>query len=188
MKNIHWPYYLSFESDIVKVSRYIEFNEENYSTYSLELARLLLASSSEVDVVMKELCRFLAPTEKIENINDYKNIIKSKSPGLVNQKITCARYGLEFTPWKSWILDESPAWWVGHNKVKHHRSENFQEANLKNVLDSISGLYVCNVYFNHYLVKSKSDWPYDLSNTVSGLQVQLDLFRIDCPFTYLRGN
>jgi hypothetical protein len=43
------------------VSRYIEFIDANLDTYSIELAHLLLASSSECDVVFKELCALLSP-------------------------------------------------------------------------------------------------------------------------------
>ena len=69
-KNIHWDYYLALESDIGRLARYIEFDESNFDTHSIELAHLLLASSSEVDVVMKELCNLISPQSKAGNINN----------------------------------------------------------------------------------------------------------------------
>ena len=45
---LHWNYYIALEQDLAKLSRYIEFAEGNFSTYSIELAHLLLAASSEV--------------------------------------------------------------------------------------------------------------------------------------------
>ena len=56
---LHWNYFLAIESDLGKVSRYIEFTQENFGVYSIELAHLLLTSASEVDVVAKGICRFL---------------------------------------------------------------------------------------------------------------------------------
>jgi hypothetical protein len=50
---IHWNYFLAIESDLENLSRYIEFIDTNFKTYSIELAHLLLASSSEIDVVLK---------------------------------------------------------------------------------------------------------------------------------------
>ncbi len=41
---LHWNYFLAIESDLEKVSRYIEFAENNYGVYSIELAHLLLTS------------------------------------------------------------------------------------------------------------------------------------------------
>jgi len=76
-KNIHWPYYLSLESDVDKLSRYIEFTEDNYSTYSVELVRIFLSICSEVDVVMKELCAITSPNSSASNIGAYKKIIKT---------------------------------------------------------------------------------------------------------------
>ena len=55
---IHWNYFLALESDLAQVSRYIEFDSNNYRTYSIELSHLLLASSSEVDVIAKGICGF----------------------------------------------------------------------------------------------------------------------------------
>lgn len=63
-RNIHWSYYLAFEQDLEKISRYIEFHESNYSTYSVELARILLAACSESDVLLKEICKLVEPEQK----------------------------------------------------------------------------------------------------------------------------
>ena len=53
---VHWNYFIALEQDLIKVSRFIEFSQENFNTYSIELAHLLLATSSEIDVVLKALC------------------------------------------------------------------------------------------------------------------------------------
>lgn len=50
---VHNNYFLILVSDIERVARYIAYEESNFQTYSIESARLLLAASSEVDVVLK---------------------------------------------------------------------------------------------------------------------------------------
>ena len=35
-RNNFWEYYKTFESDIDKLSRYIELSEDNFKTYSVE--------------------------------------------------------------------------------------------------------------------------------------------------------
>jgi len=56
-KLLHWNYFLVLESDLEHISRYIEFTTDNFKVYSQEFAHILLAASSEVDVVLKSLCK-----------------------------------------------------------------------------------------------------------------------------------
>ncbi|MBP6506947.1 MAG: hypothetical protein KA257_05225 [Opitutaceae bacterium] len=51
------------------MSRFIEFAEDNFPTYSLELVRLLLAAGSEIDVALKELCNLSQPAAKPTKIS-----------------------------------------------------------------------------------------------------------------------
>ena len=46
---IHWNYFLSLESDVLNLSRYIDFSQSNFECYSIEITRILFASASEVD-------------------------------------------------------------------------------------------------------------------------------------------
>ena len=104
---IHWNYFLAIESDLENLSRYIEFIDANFNTYSIELARLLSASSSESDVVLKELCALLRPNEKRKDINDYKKIIKNNMSELINESIYIKRYGISVKPWDNWNGDNN---------------------------------------------------------------------------------
>jgi len=51
--DIHWAYFLALEEDLHRLSRFVEISESNFSTHSIECARLLLASCSEAEVVLK---------------------------------------------------------------------------------------------------------------------------------------
>ena len=76
--NIHWNYFIALERDLEVISRYIEFDNSNFGTHSVELARLLLSASSEVDVICKLICSIVSPGTKAENIVEYRNIITNK--------------------------------------------------------------------------------------------------------------
>ena len=153
---IHWNYFLALESDLEQVSRYIEFDRGNFKTYSIELAHLLLASSSEVDVIAKGLCDFLEPNSSAENINQYQGIICRNIPEFVNEPVYVSRFNLKLKPWSNWKTGNNPLWWRSYNKVKHERSDYFPEANLKNVLNSISGLLITVFYFYKLQFASES--------------------------------
>lgn len=151
----YWNYYLSVEEDLEKVARYIEFNEDNLKTYSIELARILLAASSEIDVLLKQICNRLDTVEKAKNINDYKNIIRAGQPDFIEETIFMNRYGFKFNPWEEWLQGKNPSWWASHNRVKHERNLYFREASLENVLKAVGALLISVTYY--YKLKLQED-------------------------------
>jgi hypothetical protein len=52
---LHWNYFIALEEDMQALSRYIEFCDDNLDVYSIELAHLLFAAASEVDVLAKSV-------------------------------------------------------------------------------------------------------------------------------------
>lgn len=144
---IHWNYFLALEEDIEHLARYVEFTTSNFSTYSLEIAHIYLAACSEVDVVAKQLSRKIDPDSNPRNIDDYRRIIDSAIPSIKNEKVTLHRYGLDLNPWDNWNEEQSPLWWRSHNAVKHERHNNFDKANLKNVLNAMSGLFLLILHY-----------------------------------------
>jgi hypothetical protein len=153
---IHWNYFLALESDLENVSRYIEFIDANFNTYSIELAHLLLASSSECDVVLKELCSLLSPEKDRKNIDDYREVIKSNLPEFINEPIFINRYGISVIPWDNWKEDKNPYWWTSYNNVKHERNQYFYQANLHNTICSIGGLLIACYYYYKKLFEKES--------------------------------
>lgn len=145
---LHWNFFLSLEKDLETLSRYVEFCDANFECYSLEMARMLFSASSEVDVIAKQLCRKINLTSQADNINQYRDEIVSSYPNIPNFKVTIPRFGLNLTPWEKWKESGGvPIWWVAYNKVKHHRNTDFHRANLKNMLNSVAGLFVITLYF-----------------------------------------
>jgi hypothetical protein len=136
----HWNYFLALEEDLVRLARFVEFSKTNYQTYSIEMARLLLATASEVDVVMKLRCRQIG--SDASSIGRYREVLRTQRPILCDMNAFIPRYGLTLAPWRNWLSDKNPDWWTDHNKVKHARDENFTRANLKNVLNATGGLFL----------------------------------------------
>jgi hypothetical protein len=147
---LHWNYFIALERDLERVSRYIEFTPANYDVYSIELAHLLFAAASEVDVVAKVLCQQLAPSAPRGNIDQYRAALLSRIPELPTFEISVPRYGLKLTPWINWSGSSptNPDWWGSYNKVKHQRDTHFQQATLKNALNAMGALLI--LTFFHY--------------------------------------
>ncbi len=146
---LHWNYFLSIESDLEHLTRYIEFDKSNYGCFSIEITRLLLSSAAEAGNVCKELCRILNPKSKANGIFSYRDEIIKKYMGIVDFAVILPEYNIEeTTPWSCWKNSNSPPkWWSAYNKVKHPRIKNYQYANLKNAIESVAGLFAINLYF-----------------------------------------
>jgi hypothetical protein len=60
----HWNYFLPLESDLKNISRYIEIHPKNFKTFSIGLTQLFLATCSEIDVILKEICKIVAVKQR----------------------------------------------------------------------------------------------------------------------------
>lgn len=144
---VHWNYFLALESDVSHLARFIEFSELNFRTYSIELAHLLMAAASEVDVVAKLVCKQIDPIRNPRNIAGYASIILPYEPALATLAVVVPRFGLTLNPWISWTATTSPLWWGAYNAVKHRRDTSFAEANLQNCLNAVAGLFCLTIYY-----------------------------------------
>jgi hypothetical protein len=144
----HWNYLLALEEDLDRLSRFVEFTTNNYECYSIELARVLMLASAEVDVVAKQLCVQIAPKSHADSINDYRTIILSAHSAFPTYTLTIPRHGLALRPWSNWLEGENPIWWHAHNNVKHNRHTHFAEANLKNALNAVGALFLMIIHLH----------------------------------------
>jgi hypothetical protein len=150
---LHWNYFIALEDDLDALSRYIEFCPSNLNVFSIELAHLLFAAASEVDVVAKSICKIVAPSAKRENIDHYRSVLNKPSgvptcfKPLSKIPVSVPRYGLAFKPWENWCEDKNPDWWRSYNNVKHERNKHFQEATLQNALNALGALLTLNLYY-----------------------------------------
>jgi hypothetical protein len=143
----HWNYLLALDADLTALSRYVDFHQQNFGCFSIEIARVLLASASEVDVVCKQLCRKITPDSGADGIHAYREEIKPMYPSIPNFKVVLPRFGLTLRPWEEWKKKTGvPLWWTAYNKVKHQRDAHFEKASLQNALNSVAGLFVMVLY------------------------------------------
>jgi hypothetical protein len=139
----HSNYLLALDSDFAHLSRYVEFQPENYNCFSIEIARLLFAAASEVDVVCKQICHIIDPSSKAHTIGAYRKEICAEFPKLPTMAVLLPRFGLTLHPWDEWQRkDDVPVWWTAYNKVKHHRDTDLHRGNLKNALNAFAALFL----------------------------------------------
>lgn len=182
---LHWNYFLALERDLDVISRYVEFSERNFATYSIELAHLLFAAASEVDVVAKLLCEKASPDRPRENILQYKAALLPALPDIPTTHVVVERYGLLLTPWDNWAGNEAPEWWRSYNKVKHERDTHFHEATLKNTLNALGALLIlAHYYYSFALAGPVGGRRLDHLETTRALEPQPSLMRLRGDFYY----
>lgn len=166
----YWSYYLRLESKFLETLNYVEFDKDNFSTFSFEYLNLLLSVCSEIDVVGKVIAYEKNPSLKEKpNIYEWWDVIKDEfvSDGTnITEKEVLFFRKQNLTPWKGFYPDksskeETPFWWKAYNDVKHNRSKkldktdltNYKAANLENVANAFAGLYI----LEHSFIKSITD-------------------------------
>ncbi len=133
-------YFLLLERDLENIFKYIEPEESNMDTFSLENARLFLSICSEVDILFKKVLS----DASLKDINQYRNKIRKKyGEKFWNQKVEIEKYAISAdSPWINFKDNKSPDWWKSYNNIKHDRLAKFDQATLKNIINAISGLFI----------------------------------------------
>jgi hypothetical protein len=144
----YWNYFLALERDLETLSRYVDFTTDNMATYSLEMARILLAAGAEADVLLKAICRREDPQAKAKTVGRYFEVLSLARPEVMSFEVRLPRWGASLKPWEGWTLATAPAWWTSCNKIKHQRDGHFNQANLLRTIEAVSAVFVLNLYWN----------------------------------------
>lgn len=160
----YWQYYMALENDFIKTNRYVQLDTNNYETFSIEFTKQYQAICSEIDVVCKEICNFYGDTTS-GKFPQYTSTILTNYADITRKTINVGLNSrIKLVPFKDWEKDpnyKSPKWWSDYNSVKHSRHINFKNANLKNVLSSLSGLYILEKYLLKDICQKTSN-DYDI--------------------------
>jgi hypothetical protein len=181
---LHWNYFIALERDLELASRYVEFCEKNFDVYSIELAHLLFAAASEVDVIAKLLCTRIKPAMRAKNIDQYRKVLLAQFPYLPKSQVFVDRYGLTLEPWDNWALGTNPVWWRSYNDVKHERDAYFNKATLKNALNALGALLILMHYHYSYELAPHNMMRQFPLETTRELQPEATLLRFEGDYNY----
>jgi len=168
-------------------------------TYSPILYNVLQSSCGQIENLLRLLCdKFeLKYSDNEKKFPTYYKLLNNGGV-LERQKITLLKVSGETEPFKIDSNSKTPSWWHGYNDTKHNLPEGFQEGNLGNVTNAITGLYAlhCFVYYAQFSSSSdilkKSNW-YDidplLTNEGEPIKTALDnLPKSDLFYSIYRYN
>lgn len=148
----YWSYYLSIESMLQKTSQYVSHSEKNQNTYSDEFAKIILLSCSEIDSLLKTVCKhkkiyseekyynMLVYSKALIEVKDIKDFAFSTDPMTsINES------SIIVFPFKGLDTKEKNAglsWWSDYQKLKHNRLENAELGNLHNATCALTAHYI----------------------------------------------
>jgi hypothetical protein len=156
-RDAHWVFFETIDEDLHAYSKYLEFHDDNFPAFSINLARLYLSICSEVDVVAKMICDREGHPTKRSSIKHYRRVITKRYPAFAHFGVLIRPMRLVIWPWSEWkdTADQNPPWWNEYNDVKHERNTAFNRANLGNVIHSAAGLLVMLVYLYGDLIQNR---------------------------------
>lgn len=149
-----WVDFRDLENEFVKALDYVPLREAHDSVWSPKFGRLLDETGSAVDsffrVVIEDGSRFSAKQSSSKlDIKDYQRLVNPVyrlSDAKVQVSDGVSNYG-EVVPFAAFAHEkEFPEWWwSAYNKYKHYRYSLIDYANLRNVAEALSGLFLLNI-------------------------------------------
>lgn len=158
MTNNYWQRFLYLETKLKELSNYIQIDQKNFNVFSIEIMTLYLSTCSEIESVYKAI------SDKVEenyNFNQFRaNFSSLTDKELLLEEVSFRNNSLKFKPFQDIESKNqgqfiSLKWWKDHNLIKHNRELNFDNATLENFLNSLSALYLLNLYF-HYIKEDRT--------------------------------
>lgn len=125
--------------DFERLFEFIEPHTSNEKVFSHRIYELLLRACTEVEASCKGMLQ--ANGHAANSMEDYKKIEQATHlSGYTVQYTNWTSSNYSVQPFVSWATGGSLSWYKAYNDVKHNRWQKFKQANLKNLLDAISGL------------------------------------------------
>lgn len=144
----NWRYYLYLEKDLELTSRYVEPTEQG-EVYSLEFFRIAMLGLAEAESLFKQLCECVKPNAKRGRIANYKDIILTKFPRIIDAEVIIPICNKKIQPFNNWDK-EKLEWWDKAERLKHNRFKLLKEANYNLCVEILSAIYILNLYLYNF--------------------------------------
>ena len=165
-----WKHYIELEKLFLETEKYVAISDNNKNAYSIQYDILLQAICAEVDIVIKRLCYEYNSASNPQNMYEYIQNILKYDPDLIDIQASLELYNMVISPWKNigfrMVNNKEkliePYWWTNYTALKHRRltfsksnnefhihERNIKNANQKNVLGALAGLFTLEIRWLH---------------------------------------
>ncbi len=170
--------FLVLLKDFQELCEYVSIAEDNLLCYSIRIHSLLVRACIEIEANFKAILKennYFPKTKKgklkeLKMGDDYIKVNKTHLLSKYSVKIPTVN--LEFSPFKKWDNNEELEWYKAYNQVKHDRHTEFKQANLKNLVNAICGLFILlsSQFGKHNFFSQKSVQEFDLGPNQDGFE------------------
>lgn len=138
----YWNYYLRLEEEFLTALKYVEFDRDNYQTFSIEFLTVLLSVCSEIDVVGKVIAndfnKNFIPEKKDNTI--YKWWYEIQNFLLLSDKVVNFRDIETIKPWYNFQIEQATNKKGNISDQKNHQTRKFQSGGIITIRLSITVL------------------------------------------------
>ncbi len=149
----HFRYFSILTNHLDDIRLYIEIDERNMKTFSMELARLIILSGTELKTILTELYHLNHEEDGIE-FDKMKEVVLAQFPLIETCEVTVDYTNICLCPWGT-IDGENIPWIMAYDKVKNNRFAEIELANLENLLNTMSAHLVLLICLHHVVIDDK---------------------------------
>lgn len=133
------------QNELKAIFSYVEPSYQNRKTYSYKIQQLFIRICIELEANFKAIFKEnkYSKEESRWTIQDYWKI--DTSHRLSDYQVimpTWGGKGKTFTPFEAWKTSPTLNWYRAYQRTKHSRADKLNEANLENLMNAFSALFV----------------------------------------------
>ena len=196
--NLFWLVYKNLEKELLKLSEYINFSDDQTKVYSMHIADLIVRCSIEIEAISKEMyIQEGGDTDLFDKDGKNRDLyFDTDCINLLEQKWNLSKKKIIVSASEFYFLTESnrklnplykadkrgssgSKWKKAYQAVKHNRKDSIKMGNIENLIDAMGALYILNLYYKDEIFNLGRVY---LSNIEFDKRVGSDIFSI---FTYI---
>jgi hypothetical protein len=126
------------------INEYVELCPQNKSSFSLRIYQLYVSVCTEIENNFRGIFNANAYSKSVKELSMHDYYKLNKTLKLSEYIVKLKKTSETFQPFSDWsCLSYKPLlWYVQYNAVKHNRLENYPNANVGNLLNAMSALFI----------------------------------------------
>ncbi len=166
--NLYWAIYQNLEEGLIELSNNIHIDDNQLSVYSMKIAEMLIRISVEVESIAKELYfqnggdkpddnKLFFDTDCLNYLNEKWFLSKKKIQVVSGQFYFDSDENKMLIPLNKAHIRGKENWIKAYQGIKHNRRNSLKNANLKNLIHALAGLFLLNLYYKNDSIELGSD-------------------------------
>lgn len=166
--NLYWAIYQNLEEELIELSNNIHVDDNQLKVYSMKIAEMLIRVAVEVESIAKELYfqnggdkpddnQLFFDTDCLSYLNEKWILSKKKIQVVFGQFYFDIDENKILTPLEKAHLRGKEKWIKAYQGIKHNRRNSLKNANLKNLIPALAGLFILNLYYKNEVIELGND-------------------------------